>query len=345
MIIKSECLVETPVISVHVLVYNHEKYLRKCLDGIFSQKLDLPFEVIIGEDKSTDNSLSICKEYQQKYPENVVLLAQDVNKGLIGNYCDVTDLVRGKFVTGIAGDDYWCDEDKLSKQLAIMNKHPDVGLCYTNVVTCNDEGVENDKPLLDRNFLPDTFEGQLFKTCYMAPNTWLLRTNVFKRLNDQQDWFTDESLATALDFLHESKLYFLNDVTTVYRVRSGSLANQTDAVKKWKYECGIFKMQLYYAKKYHCSVEIIDKIKLQGYVDFSLAAIEAGDNEFVEKALNFYRSKGMELIFFYDKQKTYVKYKRSYYQILKSKSYRIGKMILKPLRTYRTYLELINKNK
>lgn len=321
-----------PKLSIMVLVYNHEKYLRKCLDGIFNQIVNFDYEVVIGEDCSTDSSRSICLEYKEKYPDVIKLVLQDKNKGLIGNYIDICNVMTGEYEACIAGDDYWIDANKLQMQVDFLDKNPDIGLCYTNVITCNDEGLENTKPLIDSLFMPTTFEGQLFKTCYMAPNTWVCRRDLKNRICEQKMWFTDESLATALDFLFHSKMVMLDKVTTVYRVRSNSLANQTDAQKKWKYEKGILKMQLYYAKKYNCTNEIIDKLYFQEYPNKIFSALEANDTKFVDEMLEFYRNHGMEMKWFVEYSDTYIMFKNKYFRLLYSKPYKLGKFILSPLK-------------
>lgn len=332
MLVDSKEIVQNPLVSVIVLVYNAEKYLRKCFDGIVMQKVDFLYEVIVGEDCSTDNSREICLEYQAKYPHLFRLVLQEKNLGLIGNLKSVEALRRGELYTGVAGDDYWCNENKMQMQVNYLISHPECGLCYTNVITCNDSGVESKKPLLTHETQPTTFVEQLFSACYMAPNTWMKRKSVAEKIEEQQPWFTDESLAIALDFLHESSMHFIDEVTTVYRVHEGSLAAQTDPKKKWKYEHGLMLMQVYYAEKYHCSDELIMKLKLQEYVHFIPMAIEAGDMSFVQEALDYGRSQGMELKWVVETLKRYVEYHRQYEMIRKSMAYRLGKAILSPIK-------------
>lgn len=332
MLVESENIVKNPLVSIRVLVYNAEKYLRKCLDGIVMQKVDFPYEVIVGEDCSTDKSREICLEYQQKYPDRFRLILQEKNLGLIGNLLSVRQLSRGQFLTGVAGDDYWCLDTKLQMQADYLREHPECGLCYTNVITCDDDGNENPQPILTKETQPTTFEEQLFSACYMAPNTWMSRKSVADKIGEQQSWFTDESLATALDFLHESNMHLIDVVTTVYRVHEGSLAAQTDPKKKWKYEHGLMKMQVYYAEKYHCAEDLIMKLKLQEYVHLIPVALEAGDVAFVEEAMAYARSQGMEIKWVVEKWKEYVRYHQQYEMIRKSKAYKLGKFLLKPLK-------------
>lgn len=335
MIVESPSICKDPKVSVMVLVYNHEPYLRKCLDGILMQDIDFPYEIVIGEDCSTDGSREICLEYQKNFPHIIRLILQDNNKGLIGNYNDICSCLRGEFEACVAGDDYWISKDKIRRQVDFLESHYDIGLCYTNVVICDDIGNENKEPIIKFDFMPKNFEEQLFKTCYMGPSTWVYRGDIRRKICEQQDWFTDESLATALDFLHESKMYFLDIITTVYRVHAGSLAAQIDPIKRWKYELGIFNMQLYYSKKYKCDHEIVNKLYLQEYVNKLISAIEANDQNFVCDMLTYYRSQGMEMKWFVEKCKAYVMFRNQYYMIRNSKAYKIGTFFVKPIKFVR----------
>ena len=85
-------------ISACIITYNQENYIKDCLDGAISQELDYDYEIVIGDDCSTDNTLSICKEYAEKYPEKIRLLSRDKNKGMAGNWVDTIQNCNGKYV-------------------------------------------------------------------------------------------------------------------------------------------------------------------------------------------------------------------------------------------------------
>ena len=73
-------------VSIVVLVYNHGQFLEECLNSIFSQKIDVEFEVLIGEDASTDNSRIICQEFKNVYPNRVKLFQRKKNIGMLNNF-------------------------------------------------------------------------------------------------------------------------------------------------------------------------------------------------------------------------------------------------------------------
>ena len=124
-------VVETPMVSVHILTYNQESFIRQTLDSIVNQVTDYSFEVIIGEDCSSDNTHLICQEYVDRYP-NVKFAPQDHNLGLVGNYLNCINHSKGKYIMGCAGDDFWHNPQKIQLQVDFMESHPDCILCHTD---------------------------------------------------------------------------------------------------------------------------------------------------------------------------------------------------------------------
>ena len=113
MVVFNESLyVKNPIVSVIVITYNQEKYIKDCLDSIVNQSVDFSVELIIADDASIDKTRKICLEYQKKYPECVKLVFNEVNLGLIKNYLNVLSYCKGKYIAQVAGDDYWCDINK-----------------------------------------------------------------------------------------------------------------------------------------------------------------------------------------------------------------------------------------
>lgn len=116
-----------PKVSVCVITYNQEKYIRQCLQSIVDQKTDFDFEVIVGDDGSTDNTRSIINEFVENYPGVVKAIFQEVNTGGSDNYLDVHGAARGEYVAHIDGDDYALP-GKLQTQADCLDAHQDVSL-------------------------------------------------------------------------------------------------------------------------------------------------------------------------------------------------------------------------
>lgn len=119
----------TPMlVSVAVTTYNQEKYIAECLDGILMQKVNFPIEIVICEDCSTDNTLAICREYAEKN-SCIRLIANNPNIGYHKNFLQLLKECRGKYVALCEGDDYWIDENKLQKQVDLMERHTEYAMC------------------------------------------------------------------------------------------------------------------------------------------------------------------------------------------------------------------------
>jgi hypothetical protein len=123
----------SPRVSVAVLVYNHSAYLAQALDSILAQQVDFPFEVLIGEDCSTDDSFEIALRYQQSHPHAVRILTADGNVGVFRNARRLLDATRGKFIASLDGDDYWLP-GKLERQVSFLEAHPDCSAVYANAI-------------------------------------------------------------------------------------------------------------------------------------------------------------------------------------------------------------------
>lgn len=126
-------LAACPVVSVHMLAYNHERTVHEAIDGVLAQRTDFPYELVIGEDASTDRTREICLDYQRRHPDRIRLLWSETNVFAVdGNMTRTTAACRGEFIAFCEGDDSWTDPEKLQKQVDIMRKCPQVGLCFTD---------------------------------------------------------------------------------------------------------------------------------------------------------------------------------------------------------------------
>ena len=135
------------MVSIRCLVYNHEPYLRQCLDGFVMQKTNFPFETIVHDDASTDGSAAIIREYAEKYPDIIKPIYETENQyskhdGTLRRIMDAAMHPGSKYVASCEGDDYWTDPDKLQKQVDFLESHPDYSMCC-NLTKVYDEGLNS----------------------------------------------------------------------------------------------------------------------------------------------------------------------------------------------------------
>ena len=121
-----------PLVSVCCLAFNHEKYIRKTFEGIFSQKVNFEFEIIVHDDASTDNTRKIIDEFDIKYPGIIKKLYQKENqysKGINPYHTYIRPQIRGKYVADCECDDYWTDDHKLQKQIDFLEHNLEFSIC------------------------------------------------------------------------------------------------------------------------------------------------------------------------------------------------------------------------
>ena len=134
-------------VSVLCTAYNHERYIRKCLDGFVMQKTNFKYEVLINDDASTDETAQIIREYEEKYPDIIKPIYQTENqysKGVKITTEILAPKARGKYIAFCEGDDYWCEENKLQAQVEALETHPECKMCVHKVGSCKENGEHFD---------------------------------------------------------------------------------------------------------------------------------------------------------------------------------------------------------
>ena len=152
-------------ISVCVITYNHESLIADCLQSILDQKTRYPFEIVIGEDGSSDNTRKIIERYRQDFPDKIKPLPDEGNLGMMPNFISTLQHCNGTYIALCEGDDYWSDQYKLQKQVDFLENNPDYSICFTNTEYLNQQTGEkkevvtsgsrtsNFYELLQRNFI------------------------------------------------------------------------------------------------------------------------------------------------------------------------------------------------
>jgi glycosyltransferase involved in cell wall biosynthesis len=126
-----------PLVSVHMITYNHAPYIAKAIEGVLAQRTAFPFELVIGEDCSTDGTREIVFDYARRYPEIIRVITSERNLGMKKNCSRTTAACRGKYIAWCEGDDYWHRIDKLQIQVNYINNHPECGM------VCSDYNVND----------------------------------------------------------------------------------------------------------------------------------------------------------------------------------------------------------
>ena len=117
-------------VSVVVAAYNEEKYIGHTLESVISQKVDFDYEILVGDDCSSDGTAAVIREYAKKYPDIVVPFIREKNLGMTGNSLDLINRAQGEYIALVEGDDYWIDENKLQKQVTFLDANKEYVACF-----------------------------------------------------------------------------------------------------------------------------------------------------------------------------------------------------------------------
>jgi len=251
-----EKLCKHPVVSVNMITYNHEPYIRQAIEGVMMQQTDFEFELVIGEDCSTDKTREICFEYQKRYPDKIRVLWCDHNlyrdpHSAGGNAERNMAHCRGEFIAFCEGDDYWIDPQKLQKQVDAMRGHPSVGLCFcgarthfmVNGKTSTWEGGNWYRAgVIDRGqfsvwYIFGGSHGEIFGP---GPCGFLMTASLMIRKSVFQSACVEEPILTwrlalgdatlILSMASRADVYFLQDVVSVYRQTATGACNSNPQV-------------------------------------------------------------------------------------------------------------------
>ena len=117
-------------LSIVCTTYNQENYIAKALDSFLMQETDFPFEVIVGEDCSSDKTRTIVEDYAKKYPDIIKPIYQEKNSGGYQNIVDAMNACKGEYIILNEGDDFFTDKNKLQIQVDYLDKHKDCSMCF-----------------------------------------------------------------------------------------------------------------------------------------------------------------------------------------------------------------------
>ncbi len=212
------------LVSINCLVYNHESYIRQCLDGFVMQKTNFKFEVLVHDDASTDKSAEIIKEYENKYPDIIKPIYQSKNQysqNVRVSYVYQYPRATGKYIAICEGDDYWCDENKLQKQFDFLEKHPDYYVCchYNNVIDDDGNIVITPENVIERDITISDLSPYLgfpHTTSYFFRNPWLDKSDENKELLKPFEVVSYDK-TFAIYFLKKGKVRLLGEIMSAYR--------------------------------------------------------------------------------------------------------------------------------
>lgn len=220
---------EEIIVSIQCMVYNHEPYLRQCLDGFVMQKTDFKFEAIVHDDFSTDGSAAIIREYAERYPEIIKPIYETHNQyskrdGSLERI--MTNACRGKYIAICEGDDYWTDPMKLQKQVMFLERHQDFTMCFHRV-NIKFEYEQEHKSLynLYSHLEEREYFGNELLAQWTVPTTSIMYDSNKVVVNiDPRFMYGD--IIIVLSCIKYGRVYCLNDRMATYRRNPGGVSTK-----------------------------------------------------------------------------------------------------------------------
>jgi len=228
---------DDPIVSVCVQTYQHAPYIQQALDSILMQKTEFPFEILIGEDESTDGTREICIEYANKYPD-IIRLFLNSRKNVIyinghptgrWNFMNNLKNTRGKYIANLPGDDYWTDPQKLQKQFDVLERHNEIVACHHWHAYKYEDGRKNlGTPKKGKGYYPKRIA--TIKDIFAKRLEIKFRTIMFRNIihdNFFPDWFMNVLFGDIpFSFLlgQYGDFYFIDEPMAVYRITGKGLS-------------------------------------------------------------------------------------------------------------------------
>jgi len=223
--------VNNPLVTVGVAVYNHQDYIKQCIESILEQDYD-NIEVIIIDDGSTDKSVGVVQAYlkERGYPRQVELSTRP-NQGMCNTLNEIARKSQGKYISYIGSDDYWLS-NKLSDQVAYLETHPECTLVHSNSSRVDSQGQYlKDMDYSTRENSGNVFEALIKRTGGINTPSHLYRTCVFDEIGYYDPQFRFEDTDFWLRLTKNHPVGYINKTHTCYRWHGENLSSQDNKLK------------------------------------------------------------------------------------------------------------------
>ncbi len=255
-----------PLVSVKMITYNHAPFIARAIEGVLQQQTNFPYELVIGEDCSTDGTREIVLDFQKRYPHIIRVITSDSNVGMKKNGYRTSKACRGIYKAYCEGDDYWQNPEKIQKQADYLQSHPDCGLVYSSYDVYH---VESKKKIKDYiKYRQWEIPGNPRISDVVSGKSHILTCTVMIRR------FLYEKIIEADPFIHKSdhflmgdtqlwaeiatvmQLHYINESLATHIITQESATKSKDKKKELRFAMSNAEMLLYLCKKYNLADDI-----------------------------------------------------------------------------------------
>lgn len=257
---------QEPLVSVIICTYNRKNTISQTINSILSQTCNFSFEIIIGDDCSTDGTKEICMAYKNQYPNEIKLVFQAENGGVGRNWASAVKEAKGKYLAFCDDDDYWHNVNKLQVQVDYLEKNLNCGAVHTEIdifnevtgKTLTNSYQRNNTKIVEGNIFKEIFQGGS-KICM---SSFCVRKSIIDQYLPLDDFinfrFPLQDWPTWMVVAKYSDINYIPISTTTYRIGNLGITKMKDfdkaeerfrkEFKMYKYICGLFSQDLIYSE-------------------------------------------------------------------------------------------------
>ncbi len=244
---------EPLMVTIRCITYNHEPYIRQCLEGFVMQRTNFRFEAIVHDDASTDGTAAIIREYAEKYPDIIKPIYETENQyskhdGSLRRIMDAH--MHGKYIAICEGDDYWTDPLKLQKQVDFLEANPEYALVYTDAYI-----IDADSKVMNLRRTPKSYSGNVTKKIFQKGSFVITATSCYRHdyySEYEKEWvkipFTMKmgDLPLWIYLSLKGKFKHLEEKTTCYRILPQSASHFKEKEKRIEFIINCRDVLLYF---------------------------------------------------------------------------------------------------
>ena len=230
-----------PLVSILTVTYNQKEYISEAIESFLKQKTNFPFEIVIGDDCSTDGTKEILTKYKEQNPDKIRIVSNEINIGPFENRIQTRNNCKGKYIALCDGDDYWIDSLKLQKQIDFLEANPHYAMIYSDIKMIDEKGhniettafYEQQKTkyksgeiffdLLQGNFI------NLLTVCYRLEAIKEITEHI--NIIEKEKWYIHDYWYW-LQIAKSYKIKFLNEKTAAYRIHHNGISRNNSYLKK-----------------------------------------------------------------------------------------------------------------
>jgi glycosyltransferase involved in cell wall biosynthesis len=216
-------------VSVAMITYNHERFIAQAIESVLMQETSFDFELVIGEDCSTDRTREIVVQFQKRFPDKIRLLLPESNIGLHKNLAQTLATCSGEYVALLEGDDYWTSPQKLQKQAEFLDSEPECSISFHPVRWFYDEAQSGGNGWPEHNSVWPTHYCKYSTIEELLSDIFIQTASVMFRnglINEYPEWFHKLKMADWPLYVllaAQGKIGCLNEVMSAYRNHSGGI--------------------------------------------------------------------------------------------------------------------------